>query len=56
MNNTSTNKKKILVIGLGYVGITLLCALLLKLKKNFYEIYGYDKSNKVVNDLKKIRQ
>ena len=53
MNNTSIKKKKILVIGLGYVGITLLCALLLKLKKNFYEIYGYDKSNKVVNDLKK---
>ena len=41
-------KNKILVIGLGYVGLPLA----LNLSKH-YEVYGYDKSEKRINELKK---
>ena len=35
-------KKKILVVGLGYVGVHIL----LKLDKKMFNVYGYDKSKK----------
>tara|TARA_B100000575_G_scaffold281202_1_gene271583 strand:+ start:739 stop:1266 length:528 start_codon:yes stop_codon:yes gene_type:complete len=41
--------KKICIVGLGYVGLTLSLALA---KKN-YKVYGYDSNIKVLNSLKK---
>ena len=43
-------KKKILILGLGYVGITLFAALMKKNKK--YELYGVDKSKDLIKNLK----
>ena len=42
-------KKKITVIGLGYVGFP---SYLLMLEKNF-NVFGYDKNKKLLNDIKK---
>ena len=41
-------KNNILVIGLGYVGLPLALSL-----SKYYNVYGFDKSIKRINDLKK---
>ena len=41
-------KKKILVVGLGYVGVHIL----LKLDKKMFNVYGYDKSKKKISELR----
>ncbi len=43
-------KKKILILGLGYVGITLFAALMKKNKK--HELYGVDNSKELIKNLK----
>ena len=41
-------KKKILVVGLGYVGVHIL----FKLDKKMFNVYGYDKSKKKISELR----
>ena len=43
--------KKICIVGLGYVGLTLALRFC---QKNF-EVIGYDTNKKIINDLKKIK-
>lgn len=43
-------KKKITIIGLGYVGLP---TLLLFSENNKFDTYGYDNNNKILNDIAK---
>ena len=43
-------KKKVLIVGLGYVGLTLAAVLL---KKTLYKVYGLDSDNKKILSLKR---
>ena len=42
------NKKKICVLGMGYVGLPLSVAL-----SNYYEVFGYDYNNERISQLQK---
>lgn len=46
--NANIKNKKVLIIGLGYVGLTLS----MRLSEEGFEVYGYDKNKKLIRSLK----